>query len=89
MLDEPIYSYTLVSSAEYVLARLALYGITDVAFQAALDECRAEREAQVRKWRPQQEEWIAKMQNYYAMIDSIEALKPLLCLPGSSGTWRK
>ena len=78
MLDEPIYSYKLVSPAKEVLARLALYGITGMAFQRALDECRSERGAWVRQWRPSQEDWVAKMQRYLAMINSIEGLTPLL-----------
>jgi hypothetical protein len=78
MLDEPIYSYTLVSPAKEILARLALYGITDAAFQRALDECRTEREAGLRQWLPEQERWVTRMQRYYAMIDSIKALAPLL-----------
>lgn len=78
MLDEPIYSYSLVSPAEEILARLALYGITDATFQRALNECREERLVWVQQWRPQQEQWVAEMQNRYAIIDTIDALVPLL-----------
>jgi hypothetical protein len=78
MFDEPIYSYTLVSTAADILARLALYGITDVVFQRALDECRAEREAQILEWRLGREKWVTETRRHLAMMDSIEALTPLL-----------
>ena len=78
MLDEPIYSYALVSPVEEILTRLALYGITAVTFERELHECRAELDAWVLERRRGQKKWVAEMQSYLAMVDSIEALKPLV-----------
>jgi hypothetical protein len=78
MLDEPIYSYNLVSPAKETLSRLALYGITPVTFERALSECRAELNAWVLERRRGQDKWVAEMQGYLATIDSIETLKPLV-----------
>ena len=78
MLDEPIYSYNLVSPAKETLSRLALYGITPVSFERALSECRAELNAWVLQRRRGQDKWVAEMQGYLATIDSIETLIPLV-----------
>lgn len=78
MINEPIYSYSLASPSKEILARLALYGITDATFEQAINECRAEIDAWLLERRRGQETWVANMQGYLRRIDSIEALKPLL-----------